>query len=319
MAAMAEERVESQGFYEMLWDCEFCETKGLLAKSQRHCANCGGKQNPDRRYFPKPGEEQRLDGHKFVGSDRFCPACKSPQSAAATMCTNCGSPMDGSAEVKGVATPVAPTPKTNWKLVIGVIALIVGVIFFLWYMFFRTKEVKLTVTEHRWERAIGIDEYNDRNDSAWREQVPSDARMVTCHRAERSSKQVPDGETCTMENVDKKDGTFEKVQKCRTKYRSEPVYDDKCNFTVTRWGEVTAVRLTGLGMSPQWPTQGVPPAQVAETLGAKRAGRRTEKLILEFGKQTCEVGDAVWRKYKDRESYKVEVRARSGDIVCKSL
>jgi hypothetical protein len=30
------ERVESQGFYEMLWDCDHCDTKGLFGKSQRH-------------------------------------------------------------------------------------------------------------------------------------------------------------------------------------------------------------------------------------------------------------------------------------------
>src|SRR4029077_20953660 len=38
---MGQEREESQGFYEMLWDCQFCDTRGLLAKSQRFCANCG--------------------------------------------------------------------------------------------------------------------------------------------------------------------------------------------------------------------------------------------------------------------------------------
>ena len=54
-------------------------------------------------------------------------------------------------------------------------------------------------------------------------------------------------------------------------------------------------------------------------LGARRAGKRTEKLILDFGKQSCEVGDAVWRKYSDNTAYKVEVRARSEEIVCKSL
>ena len=76
-----EERVESQGFYEMLWDCDHCETKGLLAKSQRHCAECGAPQNPDKRYFPKEGEEKRVDGHSYEGADRTCPACSAPMGA----------------------------------------------------------------------------------------------------------------------------------------------------------------------------------------------------------------------------------------------
>lgn len=80
---MAEERVESLGFYEMLWDCEFCGTKGLLAKSQRHCPECGAKQSADARYFPKEGEETKVAGHKYESSDRYCPACNAPQGALA--------------------------------------------------------------------------------------------------------------------------------------------------------------------------------------------------------------------------------------------
>ena len=54
-AQMGQEREESQGYFEMLWDCDHCDARGLLAKSQRHCANCGAPQNPDKRYFPQPG------------------------------------------------------------------------------------------------------------------------------------------------------------------------------------------------------------------------------------------------------------------------
>ena len=51
---MLKEHIESQGFFEMLWDCEHCGTKGLLGKSQRYCAECGAPQNPAKRYFPTP-------------------------------------------------------------------------------------------------------------------------------------------------------------------------------------------------------------------------------------------------------------------------
>src|SRR5262245_40148949 len=98
----------------MLWDCDYCGTKGLLAKSQRHCPECGGKQNPDKRYFPKEGEERRVEGHKYEGADRTCSACGAPQSALAKNCTNCGAPLEGAAQVQGVATPVAPKKPTRW-------------------------------------------------------------------------------------------------------------------------------------------------------------------------------------------------------------
>jgi len=318
MAAM-QERTESRGFYEMLWDCEYCEAKGLLAKSQRHCAQCGGKQNPDKRYFPKEGEERRVDGHKYEGSDRTCPACSAPQSAAAHNCTHCGAPLDGAAEVRGVVTPVAPKPPRSYRTLLIVLGVIVLAIVAIWYFFIRTKDATMTVAAHRWERAIAIEEFAERDEHAWRNEVPADASMVTCHRKQRSTKQVEDGETCKDEKVDRKDGTFEVVRKCRPKYRSEPVEDDWCAFRVRRWHAVDTVKASGDGTAAAWPAQGVPAADVPATLGARRAGPRTEALILDFGKQRCEVKDAVWRKYADGQKVKVEVRARSGKIVCDSL
>ena len=56
------------------------------------------------------------------------------------------------------------------------------------------------------------------------------------------------------------------------------------------------------------------------TMGAKRQGARTEKLILDFGKDgDCAVSDSVWQKTKDGAKLKLEVRASSGDLVCDSL
>src|SRR5262245_41064864 len=143
---MAEqERTESQGFYEMLWDCDHCDTKGLLAKSQRHCPECGAKQNADKRYFPPEGAEVRVDGHKYEGADRVCPACSAAISAAAKNCTNCGSPQDGAAEVKGVAVPIVVKPQRKvWPIVLIVIAAVLVLGFAIWFFFIRTKSATLT-------------------------------------------------------------------------------------------------------------------------------------------------------------------------------
>jgi hypothetical protein len=54
-------------------------------------------------------------------------------------------------------------------------------------------------------------------------------------------------------------------------------------------------------------------------IGARRAGKQRETLTLELGKQSCDVSEATWRKYKDGDKAKVSVRASSGDIVCDSL
>jgi ethanolamine ammonia-lyase small subunit len=139
-----------------------------------------------------------------------------------------------------------------------------------------------------------------------------------CFRKQRTTRQVADGEDCHVERHDKKDGTFEQVRKCTTKYRSEPVDDEWCTFRVRSWQKVDEVKATGSGLAPAWPESPLR-ADTPATFGARRQGARGEKLVIDFGVDTCTVDDAVWRKYRDGQKVKVEVRARSGDIVCSSL
>jgi hypothetical protein len=325
MPVMAQEREESQGFFEMLWDCDHCDTRGLLAKSQRYCANCGAPQNPDKRYFPKEGEQVRVDGHKFEGADRTCPACSAPQSAAATNCTHCGSILDGSAEVRGVMAPPPPVAakparrgRRIWPFVLAVLVIFAGGI---WWRCLRTQEAQVVVSAHAWTRAIAIEEFAERSEEAWRNEVPIEASMPVCHERERSKRQVEDGEDCHTERRDKKDGTFEQVKKCKPKYRSEPVMDSWCRFTARRWRPVTELKTAGTGMTPAWPADAsLPSGDVRAALGARRQGRRTETLTLRFaGHGSCDVSDSIWRKYSDGQKLKVEVRASSDEVVCSSL
>jgi hypothetical protein len=320
---MGQEREESQGFYEMLWDCDHCDTRGLLARSQRYCANCGAPQNPDKRYFPQDGQAQRVDGHIYEGADRTCPACSAPQSARAKNCTHCGSVLDGAAEVRGVhgvAAPVAEAPRRKrrriWPVVLGVLA-VLG--FAIWFRCVRSQEAQATVAGHTWQRSIAVEEFNERQEEAWRNEVPAGAGFPVCRDRERSTRQVEDGEDCKTERRDKKDGTFEQVKKCKPKYRSEPVMDSWCRFTARRWKQVDEVKASGPGLAPAWPS-GLPPADAPATLGTRRQGRKLETLTLEFGERgACDVTEPVWRKYADGQQVKVEVRASSGEVVCGSL
>lgn len=319
---MGQEREESQGFYEMLWDCDHCETRGLLAKSQRYCANCGAPQNPDKRYFPSEGAEQRVDGHAFEGSDRHCPACNAPQSARAHNCTHCGSPLDGAAEVRGFVAPVAAAaapPRRRrriWPFVLAVLVIFAGG---LWWRCLRTQDAQVTVAGHSWQRAIAIEEFSERQEEAWRNEVPPDASYPSCREKQRSSTKIPDGEDCTVEKHDKKDGTFEKVKKCTPKYREEPVMDSWCRFTARCWRPVSDLRAEGRGLEPAWPAN-APAGDARGILGARRQGRRSETLVLDFGPNgTCDVSEAVWRKYRDGQKLTVEVRSSSGNVVCGSL
>jgi hypothetical protein len=317
---MADEREVSEGFYEMLWDCDHCGQKGLLAKSQRHCPECGAPQNPDKRHYPPPDQQTRAEGHEYVGADRSCPACGAPMGARANNCTQCGSPLDGSRDVRSVDDRApAPNPATKpvavkkqrrvWLYILIVLA---ALGFAIWWMFIRAHSASVTVTGHRWARTIAIEQLGPHSQSAWRDQVPIGASLPTCVQKQRSSRQVPDGEDCHTERHDKKDGTFEQVKKCVPKTRSEPIDDAWCTFTIVSWQRVSETRSSGTGMSPTWPD--VPPLTPTS-----RPGARDEKLTLDFGSDSCDVADAVWRKYTDGQKVTVEVRARSGGVVCDSL
>jgi hypothetical protein len=313
------ERVESQGFFEMLWDCDHCDTKGLLAKSQRYCAECGAPQSAIKRYFPTPEQQQRVDGHVYEGSDRYCPACNTPMGAKAKACTQCGSPLDGSKLVERVGQAPAPAPKPRRKIwpyvVIGLVLLVVAI----WFFFLRTRDAQLEVVAHRWERTVAIEQFSEVQESAWQNEAAKDATAMRCVKKQRSTKQVADGEECRIEKVDKGDGTFEQLKKCKPKYRSEPVEDDWCTYTVRRWKKVDQVTAKGDGMSPAWPSN-APLSDALPVLGARRAGARTERLVLDFGKdQSCEVKEATWKKLADGQKVKIEVRARSGDLVCDTI
>ena len=151
-----QEREESKGFYEMLWDCQHCGAKGLLGKSQRYCPECGGPQNADKRYYPAPTSRRRpCPATSYEGADAYCPSCNAPMGAKVKNCTQCGSPMDGSKVVTSADDRVPkPAPKkTGFPIWIVVVLLaLAAAIFLVWFMFFRKREAEMTITKHRWER-----------------------------------------------------------------------------------------------------------------------------------------------------------------------
>ncbi len=198
---MAEEK---EIYYEMLWDCAQCNTKGLLGDSHRHCPTCGAAQDPTKRYFPKPGEEVEARNHQFVGADWSCAYCSSPNSAAAAHCTNCGAGKDGTKPVAIVTdaaalpTPVAaPAPVASgfkWlRWVLGVFALALVA---LGILFTSTTETTATVASRNWQREIQIERLASVNESAWCDGVPMDAYSVARSREQRSSRKIPDGQVC---------------------------------------------------------------------------------------------------------------------------
>ena len=319
--------------YEMLWDCSSCGTAKLLGKSHRRCPHCGAPQDPTKRYFPPAGEEVPVEGHVFVGVDWRCAGCETPNSRAAAFCVNCGNPKEGNAAVKlvddvaapPIASPLvvarAPGARPRWLIA----AAAVGALLFasLLVAIFWTRDTAVTIAGHSWQREIDVEELAPRADSAWCSSMPSDAYSVRRSREERSTRQIPDGQECRTVRSDNGDGTFSTSEKCTTKYRSEPVYDDKCYYTVNRWGVSRTERAQGAGVTPApaWP-----PVRIARTgncLGCEREGARRETLTVKVHGPArdwdCDADAGRWRARADGAPARVKVRVITGGAVCSSL
>lgn len=343
--------------YEMLWDCGFCGTKGLLGLTHRCCPGCGAAQDPTRRYFPPEGEEVAVEDHPWQGADRRCPACAAPNAARSQHCTTCGAPLDGAAEVALRGTQVAgaqgfeaddaararsevaaaraareaaiaqapvpaPARSSRWLwLVLVTAVLTLGCGGLLW-AFFAEQPLDVEVTGRSWERTVDIERLTTVRDEAWRGEVPMDARGSTCHRAQRGTRQVPDGQTCTTARVDAGDGTFRAEQRCTPRTRSEPVYDERCSFDVDRWRSANVLRSSGTTEPPAWPAVAL--GRPGTCVGCEREGPRAEVYTVvvrdpEGTEHTCTLPAARWAELEVGTHVEASVGRFTGWFRCGDL
>jgi hypothetical protein len=332
--AQSERAVEGEtstvvGVYEMWWDCGYCDTKALLGKSNRFCPHCGAQQDASRRYFPPAGQEAAAN-HHYDGVDRQCPACQAPNGAQSSHCRHCGSPLDGSVQVmraadRSSAAPIAgavhKSKVSKWVWVVG--GVVLALLSTCLLSFFWTRDVPVTVTGHAWERIIDIETLTAVRDDAWCDSMPAGAYGVSHSREQRSTKKIADGETCTTRDVDRGDGTFERKQECRTKYREEPVYDDRCHFTIDRWKVSRSARASGVGQTPApvWPSVSVAGGR---NLGAEREGARRETYTLaltgaDAKAYACTVTASKWASVADGVQKTIPVGVMTGNPQCDTL
>lgn len=338
--------------YEMQWDCKFCGTKKLLGKTHRFCPNCGGQQDPSWRYFPSDSEKVAVQDHVYVGADRICAACKSLSSAEAEFCGNCGAPLSGAKQAqtgaqrekgdndafeaedlkkrqladKVPATAVAnqqtkanPRSKITCALIL-IVALVLGggAIF----AFTRTTNAKAYVTGYRWERSIGVEALSPVSSKSSCNSMPVDAYAVDQRTEQVDTRQVADGETCSVKQVDQGDGTFREERQCQTKYRDEPVYGEVCYYTVNRWTHSRDLDTQGDKTSaPTWSDIAL---NTGSCLGCERESGRTETYYLVLkgdGDKTfeCPVPVDQWNSTNIESSFTVEIGSILKDVKCETL
>jgi hypothetical protein len=325
--------------YEMFWDCSRCGTKELLGKTHRQCPNCGAPQDASKRYFPPPVKEIAVENLVYYGVDRICEACKTPNSARAHFCRNCAAPLDEAARAQLITEGTAQLPpaaassslaaldtapeaaaplEPGCKIVIAGVVIVVA---FILVAIFGKREATAEITKHRWQRVVAIEDFDARKEEAWCDEMPADARAVSRHNEQRSTRQVPDGEECTTRRVDNGDGTFSEHEECRTKYREEPVYDSRCFFTVDRWAKKRELTAQGTGTQPAWPE--VVLVRAGNCLGCEREGGRIATYTLDMKRADrefeCGVSEDVWRAHNDGSKVRLKVRAMDGAPDCSTL
>ena len=336
--------------YEMLWDCQFCGTTKNLGKTHRFCPNCGAPQNPDSRYYPSDEEKVAVEDHKFVGVDVTCPACSQLNSADAQFCQQCGSPVaegakartideetkreggifesSGSrdivqeqfvAEMERVGVKTKEKEKrggTNFKA-LAIIGAIIAAIAGIGYVLNLTEQATVVAESHSWERTVEVDEYREFTTMSWRDSRPSGDNMSidlgSCTRKQRSTKQIPDGQTCKTVRKDQGDGTYRESRECTTKYRDEPVYDDWCRWRGNHWEESYSRTTSGKGLSPEPYYENVMLNCENQTrLGCEKASYSGRYVVDFTGNEsrtyTCGFSQDEWASIPIESVWSIEVR-----------
>lgn len=344
--------------YEMLWDCEFCGTEKLLGKTHRYCPNCGAPQNPEKRYFPSDEEKVAVEDHVYHGADVICPACETPNSAAANNCVNCGSPLSEAdrADTLGeqrrgtgeqfqssgprnpaeerfnrqqaaiAAQEAAAAADRNKKIIIGVILAVIAAIIGIGIFVSNAKSARdVYVSGHTWERSIDVEEFGPQSKSDWCDRMPARAYNVDRRREVRDYEKVPDGEECEIVRRDNGDGTFSEREECETKYREEPIYDDKCYYKIDEWAFAYKLDSSGSGLedAPYWPEADF--ACTTARVGCEREGGRSEHYTVAL--THSESGDVYkcgydyerWANLAPESSWTLEVNDVTGHVYCESL
>ena len=341
--------------YEMLWDCKYCSQKKNLGLSHRCCPGCGSPQDPAARYFPSDADKVAVQDHPFFGADVLCPACNQANSRNSKCCAQCGSPLDKATAVRtrqdqvgtgfagetiadarrelgsppGYAPVAAPPPKKKGTSVLWFILPAGGFVLLLLFvgLFFllRKREGAFVVADKSWDRTIEVEQRAIDHGSNWCDSLPAGARTLGRHREQRTTRQVPDGQTCVTRRKDQGNGTFKEVQECTPKTKSEPVMDDKCDYDAEVWKvDRTARAHGGATDAPAWPPPNLARPGCA-SLGCEREGTRNETYSVTLSEpktgetSTCTLDAAKWPGFAKGASYTGKIGVVTGHIDCDSL
>ena len=196
---------------EMVWDCPYCHTKGILGHKYI-CPNCGRRRTKETKFY-LPDVDKVVEEPIDKRPDWYCDSCGSYNKAADSNCSSCGAPhtdityFDVQGQLKTATDPIAenistpdggkndgnvdyepllphksalnlaPTQRhrNTFSIVIAILAIFLGII--LW-----PKSKVITVNRTDWSRSIQIEQNTLVEENDW--SLPADAVELLYTRQE---------------------------------------------------------------------------------------------------------------------------------------
>jgi hypothetical protein len=249
------------------WECERCG----VPNGGNNCMGCGaphgGSQGVHvRASIPEGSSEtgvqakrdwegrrasRRAQQHKAAGMDAHAERERARAQRYEERRATAERATAQSAGVKWVSRPVSWGRQNRAAAGIGTAAFLV--LAFILTCAFWKKDVEVVTQAHTWERGISVERYAPVQDDDWCSSMPIDAYSVSRRSEVHHHDRVYDGEEChtvpggcteSCRNVDNGNGSYSvdctqsctpDRESCRSVYHDEPVYKDKCYYTVDRW------------------------------------------------------------------------------------
>jgi hypothetical protein len=280
------------------WKCPACGAVNLGRDMK--CSGCGAVRGPNVMFFLEEDAaevtDQGLLSTAEGGADWHCAFCGTDNRSGVAACRQCGAPREGmksretgtvpasapGAGSAGVAPSgaaprgAAPAARKAPTRIIAAVAAVVVLLAAAAFVLTRGKEATLTLRGGEWSREIRVERQESVRHEAWRDQVPSDARILRTWQAQRSTEKVLVGtERVKTGTKDMGNGFFSDVFEDRPVYKENPVYGTRAEYEALEWKVIRAASAKGgIADAPTWPDPALAPGE--------REGARVESAVLSF-------------------------------------
>ncbi len=226
-------------------------------------------------------------------------------------------------------SPPSTTPAKgggSGPIFLGLIALIglvvVGIIGFICLNTLWSTNGEVTVASHEWSRSIEIERYDTVRETAWKDETPRGARIISCSEKQRGTQKIADGEECNTRKKDNGDGTFSEKRECKTLFKEVPTMDQSCRFEIDRWSTTRTAKSSGVDLQPKWPEANL--KRTGNCIGCAREGQRSESYTVkltdpEGGSHSCAVAEKTWRALTPGSTVAATFGGLTGSLNCGSL